>query len=97
MNPEYIFTVIDAEYTCDDIYNDEALAEINAVKNKHVYTIPSDIENWDYPTASSVLGAMWMTSILHPEVYPAEQYMAEAKAFYKEFFDIDVTESNLGF
>lgn len=96
-NPEYIFSVVDAEYTLDDIYADEALADVAAIKNRNVYTIPSDIEAWDYPTASSVLGVMWMTSVLHPEAYPEATYISEAKEFYKTFFNIEVTEENLGF
>lgn len=95
-NPEYIFAVVDADYTLDDILFDEALSEIDAVKNGNVYTFPSDIEAWDYPTASSVLGVMWLTNVLHPEVYSEQQYVSEAKDFYKTFFDIDVTEEQLG-
>lgn len=95
-NPEYIFAVADAGYSLDDIYADEAIAETDAVKNGNVYTFPSDIEAWDYPTASSVLGVMWLTNKLHPEVYSEEQYISEAKEFYKTFFDIDVTDALLG-
>lgn len=95
-NPEYILSVQDADYTLDDIKNDTALSEVSAIKNGNLYIFPSEIEAWDYPTPSSVLGVLWLTWRLHPEVYTKEQYAAEAQSFYKTYFDIDVTESQLG-
>lgn len=95
-NPDYIFAVSYASYTTDDIREDESLSEINALKNGCVYTFPSRIEAWDYPTPSSVLGVMWLTHILHPEVYSEEQYVREAESFYQEYFEIEVTEEDLG-
>ncbi|MGN1148922.1 MAG: ABC transporter substrate-binding protein [Lachnospiraceae bacterium] len=95
-NPEYIFAVNYAEYSLEDILNDSALAEVSAVKEGKVYTFPSQIEAWDYPTPSSVLGVLWLTYKLHPEVYSKEQYVEEAQEFYKTYFDITVTEEQLG-
>ena len=95
-NPEYILSVQDADYTLDDIKNDTALSEVSAVKEDNLYVFPSEIEAWDYPTPSSVLGVLWLTYQLHPEVYTKEQYVAEAQSFYKTYFDIDVTEAQLG-
>lgn len=87
-DPEYIFAVSYAEYTLDDILSDSSLAAVQAVKDKKVMTFPSQIEPWDYPTPSSVLGVLWLTSKLHPEVYSEAEYLEEAKAFYERFFDI---------
>lgn len=95
-NPEYIFAVNYAEYSLDTITSDAAYSEIEAVKNGRVYSFPSDIEAWDYPTPSSVLGVMWLTHILHPDLYSEEAYLTEAREFYKTYFDIEVTEANLG-
>lgn len=95
-NPEYIFPVSYAEYSLDDIRQDSALAEVMAVKEDKIYTFPSEIEPWDYPTPSSVLGVLWLTQKLHPDLYSEEEYVEEAKSFYQTFFDIDVTEEQLG-
>ena len=95
-NPEYMFPVSYAEYTLDDIRQDSALAEMTAVKEDKIYTFPSEIEPWDYPTPSSVLGVLWLTQKLHPDLYSEEEYVEEAKSFYQTFFDIDVTEEQLG-
>lgn len=95
-NPEYIFAVNYAEYSLEDITGDPALAKVQAVEEKNVYTFPSQIEAWDYPTPSSVLGVLWLTYQLHPQEYTKEQYAEEAQNFYQRFFDISVTEAQLG-
>lgn len=95
-NPAYVFAVSYAEYSLDDIKNDSALAGMDAIENDRVYTFPSDLEPWDYPTPSSVLGILWLTNQLHPDLYTEEEYVAEAEAFYQEFFGIEISRSDLG-
>lgn len=95
-NPEYIFGVSYAEYGLDSFTENEALAEVEAVKKGQVYTFPSTIEAWDYPTPSSVLGVLWLTNVLHPDLYSTEDYKKEAVEFYQKFFDIQVSDEDLG-
>lgn len=95
-NPEHIFAVSYAEYSLEDILSDSSLANVQAVKENKVMTFPSQIEPWDYPTPSSVLGVLWLTSQLHPEVYGEDEFLQEAKSFYEKYFDITVTEEQLG-
>ncbi|MBM6829429.1 ABC transporter substrate-binding protein [Anaerotignum lactatifermentans] len=95
-NPAYIFAVNYAEYSLDDIKNDSALAGMDAIENGRVYSFPSDLEPWDYPTPSSVLGILWLTHVLHPDLYTEEAYVAEAEAFYQQFFGIEISRSDLG-
>lgn len=95
-DPEVIFAVQYAEYSLDEIRNDAALSGLKAVAEDRLYTIPSEIEAWDYPQPSSILGLLWMTHILHPELVSEEEYVSEAQEFYKTYFDLDVTEAQLG-
>lgn len=95
-NPEYIFGVSYAEYGLESFTDNEAFTQVEAVKNGKVFTFPSKIEAWDYPAPSSVLGVLWLTSTLHPDLYPAEEYKKEATEFYRRFFDIQVSDEALG-
>lgn len=95
-NPEVIFAVQYAAYTLDDIRGDAALAGVKAVAENSLYTIPSEIEAWDYPQPSSVLGLLWMAHILHPELVSEEDYINEAEIFYRTYFGLDVTKAQLG-
>lgn len=95
-DPEVIFAVQYAEYTLDDIRNDGALAGIKAVAEDRLYTVPSEIEAWDYPQPSSILGLLWMTHILHPDLVSEEDYVKEAQQFYQTYFGIEVTREQIG-
>lgn len=95
-DPDYIFIVSDADYTVEDVLSDPQLAELSAVKSGNVYPFPSDIEAWDYPTPSSVLGQAYMASVLHPEAVSALDFMTLANQFYSDIFGIDVTSAELG-
>ena len=94
-DPEYIFNVSYSEFTTDDIRNNTALAEVRAVKEGRLFTVPSRLEAWDYPQPSSILGIYWMTSVLHPELLSEDDYVKKAQEFYKTWFDIDITKDQL--
>lgn len=95
-DPEVIFSVSYAEYALDDIRNDAALAGVKAVAGEKLYTVPSEIEAWDYPQPSSILGLLWMAHILHPDLVTQEEYVKEAQEFYQIYFGLKVTEDQLG-
>lgn len=95
-NPEVIFSVSYAEYSLDDIRNDAALSGLEAVTADRLYTVPSEIEAWDYPQPSSILGLLWMAHILHPELVSEEEYVKEAQQFYQTYFGLEVTREQLG-
>lgn len=95
-NPDYMYRVQYASYDINDIVNNKKYENINAIKNNKVFTFPSKIEPWDYPTPSSVLGILWLMNSLHPELYSIEDYIADAKDFYQRFFNIEVTSEDMG-
>lgn len=95
-NPDYIYIVGYASYGIDDVLNDSRLQDINAVKNKNVYIFPSTIEPWDYPTPSSILGMLWTTSNLHSDIYSVDSFKKDAKEFYKDFFNLEVSDEEIG-
>ncbi len=94
-DPDYIFVVSYAEYTVDEIMNDEALKGLKAVSSGNVFMIPSRIEAWDYPQPSSVLGLYWMAGILHPDLIEADRYVKEAVSFYQKYYGISISDEDL--
>lgn len=95
-DPEVIFVVQYAEYTLDDLRSDPALSGVKAVADNRLNVIPSSIEAWDYPQPSSILGLLWMTHVLHPELVSWEDYFAEAKSFYETYFGLVILEDQAG-
>ena len=85
-DPEVIILAADAAYTVEDVLNDKVLANCTAVKNNAVYRIPNEIECWDSPVPGSVLGSLWLASVLHGDVYSAAEYEAAVTEFYETFY-----------
>lgn len=86
-NPDYFILAADANYSVEDVLQDEALAECSAVMNDHVYKVPSDAESWDSPVPGSILGSVWLAGILHPEEISPEECNYIYEEFYEKFYD----------
>lgn len=86
MDPEVIIVPCGAAYTAEDISGDAQLAEVTAVKNGRVYQMPQEIEEWDSPVPSGILGVLWLTSVLHDDVYSFETFQADAVDYYEQFY-----------
>ncbi len=93
MDPQVIVIPAGASYTAQDVMNDTALAEVSAVKSKKVFAMPQKIEEWDSPIPSGILGVLWMTSVLHEDVYPFADMQKDAEAYYQMFYDFSIDRS----
>lgn len=90
-NPEYIIIASDASYTVDDVLQDANLADCTAVTNNHVYQLPGNAESWDSPVPGGILGAVWMSSVLHPELISKDNCENTYKEFYETFYGFTYT------
>lgn len=86
-NPEYIILASSAKYTVEDVLNDPNLAACTAVVNGNVYQIPADAESWDSPVPGSILGAVWLANVLHPEQLSDTDCTAMMDMYYETFYD----------
>lgn len=93
MAPQVVVLPAGAEYTVQDVVEDPQLSALPAVQDGAVYQMPGGIEEWDSPVPSGILGAMWMTSVLHPDVYSFEEFTADAQDFYQTFYGFSVDAS----
>ena len=91
-NPEYIILASDADYTVDDVLADPNLAECSAVKNNKVYQMPSKAESWDSPVPSGILGSVWLATILHEDLFSADDASAIIDEYYETFYDFKYSE-----
>lgn len=91
-DPDYIVLASDADYTVEDVLADENLAACSAVVNGNVYQIPGDAEAWDSPVPSGILGAVWLSGVLHPEECPESEVNAVIDAFYETFYGFTYSE-----
>lgn len=85
-DPDVIVIPSGADYTADDIAGDSQLSSLTAVQNGAIYEMPSDLDEWDSPIPSGILGAMWLTSVLHPDKYTEDSFIEDATSFYETFY-----------
>ena len=91
-NPEYIVIAAEANYTVQDVLNNPNVASCNAVKNGKVYKLPSKAEAWDSPVPGGILGAVWLSSILHPDKCSSAITNNIIDDFYETFYDFKYSE-----
>ena len=92
-DPEYIILASDATYSVEDILSDPNLADCTAVATGHVYQMPSKAEAWDSPVPSGILGAVWLSGVLHPEECPEEEAEALIDEYYETFYGFTYSEN----
>ena len=66
--------------------NNPNLADCSAVVNGRVFQLPGKAEAWDSPVPSSILGAVWLAGVLHPEQFSAEDCEALIDEYYETFY-----------
>lgn len=94
-NPDVIIVVPAATYTVEDILGDKQLSDVSAVKEGKVYQMPEAFESWDSPVPGSILGSMWLASVLHPDAYSPEDFKADTAEFYQTFYGFEADVSQL--
>ena len=92
-DPDYIILASDATYTVSDVLADPNLALCKAVKEGRVYQIPNKAEAWDSPVPSGILGALWLTSILHPEVVSEAELTELIDEYYETFYGFKYSQN----
>lgn len=90
-NPDVIVLASDASYSVEDVLADENLADCTAVKNGAVYQMPGDVEAWDSPVPSGILGSVWLASVLHSDII-GEEGTDIINDFYQDFYGFSYQE-----
>ncbi|MDO4484967.1 MAG: ABC transporter substrate-binding protein [Bacillota bacterium] len=98
-NPEYIFITSSesASYTVDDIMKDPAWSELEAVKNGHVYAMPSEKDSWEFPGIVSVLGIEYMLKTMYPQIFTDKELEEDVDELYELSYGISFDRSELGY
>lgn len=69
-DPEVILlNGFEAKLSPQDIYKNELLADLSAVKNRRVYKMPLGGYRWDPPNQESPLTWLWLSMVLHPDKF----------------------------
>jgi iron complex transport system substrate-binding protein len=92
-NPDIIVVVqYTSDITPEQILSDARFQGIDAVKNKHVYWFPSELNPWDYPSPQAVLGIKWLAQKLHPDKFEDMDAQKEADDFFIKLYGKTFTQ-----
>lgn len=86
---------ITAQEALERVYGDAAFSGLSAVKQHRVYVNPLGVFNWDRYSAEVALQVLWAAKTLHPQLFEDIDIKAEARAFYKEFMNYELSEREL--
>ncbi|WP_321990960.1 ABC transporter substrate-binding protein [Marispirochaeta aestuarii] len=77
-----------------DVYGNEKLADVSAVKNHKVYKVPLGGYRWDPPNQESPLMWKWLAMVFHPEMFSYD-LRAEIVANYEWIYGKIPTEDQI--
>ena len=95
-DPDLIFITNFNTYYPDDLYNNTVegydWSAVSAVKNQRVYKMPLGMYRSYTPGVDCPVTLLWMAKTAYPDLFEDIDVIAEAKAYYKEVFGIDLTD-----
>lgn len=93
-NPDVFILSSFSKISIEKILNNPKLSEINAIKDKEIYYMPSNLDPWDYPVPNSILGSYWLAHILYPEKITKDNLDNTVNDFYKDIYGKSFQEMN---
>jgi iron complex transport system substrate-binding protein len=94
-NPDIIITA--NPRLIAQINGDETWQQTKAVKNRRVHLIPTKPQSWfdRPPGANRIVGIPWLAHVFYPNLFSEDWFRKKAKEFYKLFYQLDLSDSDL--
>lgn len=87
-NPSVIFAR--QQEAADQIMSDPALANVDAVKNGRVYTVPTGLYMWSVRSGEGAMTTPWLDTILWPDLFGDIDMNQVVTDFYKTWYNADI-------
>lgn len=87
-NPDVIFCTSSTarDYTNEELLSDDAWNSLDAIKQQALYVIPSQLDSWDMPGISCVLGTMYMLRKMYPDYFSVDDFEDQVDDYYRYMF-----------
>ncbi|MGE4559529.1 MAG: ABC transporter substrate-binding protein [Desulfobulbus sp.] len=69
------------------------LSSLTAVRNHDIHYCPIGGFWWDRPSPEAVLGIVWLSRILYPDLFVDVDLRLETKNFYRKFYQYNLTDA----
>ncbi|MCP1999139.1 ABC transporter substrate-binding protein [Nitrobacter winogradskyi] len=77
------------------IRNSPQWSMIKAVRNGRVYANPRGLFWWCRETSEEALQFLWLAKLLYPDAFTDIDMVAETRAFYRNFYRIDLSDDEV--
>ena len=98
-DPEMIFITNFTTAQPKDLYENTVgtydWSEITAVKNKDVYKLPLGMYRTYTPGIDTPITLLWFAKTAYPEMFADVDLVKETREFYKDIFDVDLTDEQI--
>lgn len=93
-DPDIIITQEENFYK--NVYKDEKMLQLKAVKNRNIYFIPKSPFSWfdRPPSFMKILGAQWLGNIVYKDIYNID-IEKRVKEFYKLFLNVSLSDNQV--
>lgn len=92
-NPEVMFVMDQA--AMEEIKSDSKLAEITAVKEEKIYSVPTVAHVWGNRTVEQPLTVLWAANKIYPDLVTEDMLSEKIAYFYSHFFQYDLSEEQI--
>lgn len=97
INPDFIMIGGMSEHiVAEELLQNEAWSNADAIKNGNVYTMPIAVIPWDMYGVEYPLWILWTAKILYPELIDKDM-VEETREFYKQFFDVELSDTQINY
>lgn len=79
----------------EEIKADTRLADVTAVIDNAIFSIPTVAHVWGNRTPEQPLTVLWMMNKLYPDLMSTEALTAEIRDFYNHFFQTELTDAQI--
>jgi iron complex transport system substrate-binding protein len=93
-NPDYIVLTSYCSDSVSDVLNNPKLKDLKAIKSKRVFRMPSYILAYDLPAPESILGIMWLSNAIYPQIVNFD-IAKEARDFYQKVYNFNIPPEDL--
>ena len=99
-NPDIIFLSNWDDVTPQNLYDNtiegQDWSHVEAVMNRRVYKVPIGLYRWTPPNCTEKpLYALYLASMLQPDVFSEVDMRGEIKAFFERFFDYKLSDEQV--
>ena len=98
-DPDIIYITNSSRHMPEDLYENAIpghdWSTVRAVRERKVYKFPLGMYRWYPPASDTPLVLKWLAKKNQPELFADVDMDAEVRAYYKRFYNLDLTDEDL--